>query len=452
MTQIGEGIQPPAVVAEEKREDKKTPVTIRCIMLFDGTGNNKTNIESRIAKNDFYKKTISTWSKLKGNPKGDDSYENGLTNIAALDAYLSENGESLQAKDYDITTLVYTEGAGTRDNQSDKPIGYGLGTGEAGVKNKCEKGILEAINKITGGLLNGTKLDPNKIYIKKLTIDLFGFSRGAATARYAVYKLLKDPARPLAQRLLLHGFDTELIEVCFVGLFDTVSSHGLSFNDDVEKLHLNSISAAQKVLHLTAADEYRKNFSLTTIQSADENGEEYYMPGAHSDIGGSYHDDSSEDFVLYNSTPEKVKIDAHHLISQGWYNRNEIIYEEIYNEQGLAVQAYTKANRHGIRNAYCQIPLKMMAEKAREKGVPIATKLEIEANEILGRFSDLQELEANINSYAVKDLTKYPRYAPLLCRIRHDHLHMSAKEQLGLSARFTGSGTTRLRNRQIIHG
>ncbi len=448
MTQVGEGIQPPAVESEEKSENKKTPVTIRCIMLYDGTGNNKTNIQSREANNEYYRKTISTWSKIKGKPKGDDSYENGLTNIAALDTYL----EDQQAPTHDITLLVYTEGAGTRDNKSDKALGYGIGAGEAGVKNKCEKGIVEAINKIIGSQFKGDDLKPNKHYIKKLTIDLFGFSRGAATARYAVYKLLKDPVKPMVQRLSLSGFETTLVEVCFVGLFDTVSSHGLSFKDDVEKLHLNAISEAKKVLHLTAADEFRKTFSLTTIKSAKEKGEEYYMPGAHSDVGGSYHDASSEDFVLYSGSPEDVKTDQQDLINQGWYTRNEIIYEDIYNEQGLAVQAYTKANRQGIHNAYCKIPLKIMAKKAEEQGLLIKPILETHVKKALEPFDDLQKLDENIYTYAVKDLSQYNRYAPLLCRIRHDHLHMSAKEAIGLWPRFSGSGKARLRTRQIIDG
>ena len=89
MTEILEGVQPPAAEQEEKRDDKKVPIKVRCIMLFDGTMNNKTNIQSRIDRDEFYKKTISLWSKIKRDPKGADSYENGFTNIAALDTYMA---------------------------------------------------------------------------------------------------------------------------------------------------------------------------------------------------------------------------------------------------------------------------------------------------------------------------------------------------------------------------
>lgn len=448
MTDICEGIEPPAVEPEEKRDDDKKPVTIRCIMLFDGTMNNKTNIESRIAKNDFYESTRSKKYKVFGERvgKGADSYENGFTNIAALDGYM----EKEPAKGYDLTIKIYTEGAGTINNKDDKTVGYGIGMGEAGVKNKCEKGIIETVTKIIESKINNEVFNPDIHYIKLLTIDVFGFSRGATTARYAIYRLLKDEKGPIKKRLQAHGFDTSKVEVCFAGLFDTVSSHGISFSNDVRALELDAIKDAKKVLHLAAAEEYRKNFSLTNIKSAScKGGEEYFLPGVHSDVGGSYHDDTDEDFYLYSGSPTKVKADRAALIAEGWYNEDEILYEEELNEFGQPVYARSKANRKSIRNAYCQIPLKIMAESAREQGLNIKSKLEADANASISKFTELSILDSNISRYKVTSVSAFPIYDPLLMSIRHDHLHMSSKDSLGLHPRFNEKGN---RWRQVYDG
>lgn len=440
MTELCEGVQPPAVEPEEKRDDDKKPVTIRCIMLFDGTMNNKTNIESRISKNEFYEATRSKKYKLFGERVGEggESYENGFTNIASLDGYMSEQ----PAQGYDITQLIYTEGAGTMNNAGDKTIGYGIGVGEAGVKNKCEKGINEAVSKIIEGKIGTEQINSEEYYIKLLTIDVFGFSRGATTARYAIHRLLKDEKKPLKKRLQDYGYDTSKVEVCFAGLFDTVSSHGISFSNDVRKLELDAVKEAKKVLHLAAAEEYRKNFSLTNIKSAGGKGEEYFLPGVHSDVGGSYRDPegSSEGFYLYSGSPSKVKADRTTLIAEGWYTEDEILYEEEIDEFGQPVYARTKANRNGIRNAYCQIPLKIMAKSAREQGLSIKADLESRADSSINKFQDLKTLDDNIAKYKVTSVAAFPIDDPLLKRIRHDHLHMSSKDSLGLHPRFNDKG------------
>lgn len=438
MTEICEGAQPSVEEPEEQRDDDKKPVTIRCIMLFDGTMNNKTNIESRLSKNEFYEATRSKKYKLFGKRvgKGAESYENGFTNIASLDGYMDKE----PAKGYDITVKIYTEGAGTINNARDRTAGYSIAMGRAGVKNKCENGIVEAVKKIIESKFGGSGIKPDKHYIKLLTIDVFGFSRGATTARYAIHRLLKHERRPIKKRLQDQGYDTTKVEVCFAGLFDTVSSHGISFSNDVRKLELDAIKHAKKVLHLVAAEECRKNFSLTNIKSAGCKGEEYFLPGAHSDVGGSYHDDLSEDFYLYSGPPAKVKADRAALIAEGWYKEDEILYEEECDEFGRPVYARTKAAREGIRNAYCQIPLKIMAESAREQGLNVKSKLENDADKSIALYADLKTLDSNIMKYKIKSVTAFPVHDPLLKRIRYDHLHMSSKDSLGLHPRFNEKG------------
>lgn len=444
--EINEGVQKSTPASQEKKETKKIDVSIRLIMLFDGTMNNKTNIESRLSGSEEYQKTRSKKYKVFGERVGPgaDSYENGFTNIVALDTFM----EKQPAKGFDVTVKVYTEGAGTMNNQGDETLGYALGIAKAGVKNKCQKGIAEVITKILASKVSGKKLSPSDHKIKKLTIDVFGFSRGAATARYCIYKLIKDKSRPIKKRLSDQGFEVAEVELCFAGLFDTVSSHGLSFSDDVRDLELDAVAVAKKVVHLAAADEYRKNFSVTNIKSAGSNGIEYFMPGVHSDVGGSYHDMDSEAFVVNSGSPAVIKKDRKNLIAEGWYHEKELVYaeHEIYGDHGMLVNTSSTitADRQGIRNLYCNIPLKVMAKYAEENGISIKGKLKADADKAISSNADLQELDSNIDSYMVKKIEDYNQTAPLLKKIRNKHFHMSAKNELGLAPRFKNGKRWRL--------
>ena len=53
--------------------------------------------------------------------------------------------------------------------------------------------------------------------------------------------------------------------------------------------------SAKKIVHMTAHDEVRKNFPLTNIKASG--GAEYSYIGVHSDIGGGYKPESSEEFI-----------------------------------------------------------------------------------------------------------------------------------------------------------
>jgi hypothetical protein len=453
---VGESINISKPEQQEEPVGDKKPVKVRCVLLYDGTGNNKTNINSRLNdKEGHYQRSKSFWSTIKG---GNDSYENWFTNIASLDTYTQDQ----PAEGFDITIKIYTEGIGTRNNDTDERLGLGIGTWIAGIKAKCTKGVTEAIGKITDNLYQGEELTPHRHYFEQLHFDVFGFSRGAAAARHAVYKLMLEEEHTIKDKMRLRGFEVKEAKIRFVGLFDTVSSHGVNFTNDVTKLHLDNMKTADMVVQLCAADEYRKTFSLTNINSAGTKKLEYFMPGAHSDVGGSYHDNddaenSKETFILYSGSPFEVKQDALQLVTEGWYKLNnhiqEIEYEEIYNEFGQPIHAHTKANRVGISNAYCRIPLKVMAREAKKQKVPINhSKLIADSNKIINKYTELADLDNNIDQYMVKEIGQYQRCAPLLLRVRNKHLHMSAKEKLGMGARFEGKGDARRRKRQIYEG
>jgi len=100
-----------------------------------------------------------------------------------------------------------------------------------------------------------------------------------------------------------------------VGLYDTVSSYGRSFLDDVDQLGLKIGGQAAKVVHLVAGDECRENFASTTIASAIAAGVGYelVLPGVHSDVGGGYAEVEQE---------ERLFLSPRHLdplVAAGWF-------------------------------------------------------------------------------------------------------------------------------------
>lgn len=64
--EIGESVKTPEAEQPEDPVGDKKPIKVRCVLLFDGTGNNKTNIDSKQAGLSAYEKSKTFWSKLKG--------------------------------------------------------------------------------------------------------------------------------------------------------------------------------------------------------------------------------------------------------------------------------------------------------------------------------------------------------------------------------------------------
>jgi len=256
---------------------------------------------------------------IQGFGRDGDSYENDYTNIARLFyGCVEKKGQQ---------ECIYIEGAGTEDNQLDDQASVATGAFFSSIRVKAR----DACKKII------TMLNKNNMRsVDTLTIDVFGFSRGSATARYfthfitctdtekEVSKYFEDHATPteiknlfdkakksyqdnfafiekanlsliektrefsravnavandiiplfpqlaaivlkayteeqhsyFQQMLKEAGIQVNNISVRFVGLYDSVSSYGLFFDNDVKDLGLTAINRARKVVHLSAADEY----------------------------------------------------------------------------------------------------------------------------------------------------------------------------------------------------
>jgi len=92
-------------------------------------------------------------------------------------------------------------------------------------------------------------------------------------------------------------------EIRFLGIFDTVSSHGYPGNKINIGYDLRIGDHVDYVAHATANDETRHFFPSTSIHNSpdSENSPGRYedgFPGAHSDVGGGYDDGDLSDGSL----------------------------------------------------------------------------------------------------------------------------------------------------------
>ncbi|WP_024459840.1 phospholipase effector Tle1 domain-containing protein [Marinimicrobium sp. LS-A18] len=427
MTQVGEGVfvpQPPISGGDEGDEGKKK-LSVRLLLFFDGTANNRTNVEERENNTEVYQELQDQWLGLKAYQ----SYNNGRSNIALLEAQVDDR---TPPKGFDYARKLYVEGAGTEDREADHRKGLAMGTGSTGIEAKVTKGIRLAVGNIRE-LFQNSGEDST---LKQLTIDLYGFSRGAASARYCIHKLMDAGGEPISEQLEIEGFPADQIEVNLVGLFDTVSSHGMSFNNDVNALKLDSIRRAKRVVQLEASEEYRSNFSLTTIDSAGGKGQRICLPGAHSDVGGGYRS-GPEAQIVYRGHQRDRHSDRDWLLAQGWYRPEELGLPTSRNTLSHVIHA----ERELVKTSYSKIPLELMAEFIQDEGVSMNEQKFPELVDLSEESDELRELQSRIQAYVASGSESRPEHwqgrDPLLRIIRHQYLHLSAHySSVGMAPRL----------------
>ena len=356
-------------------------------LFFDGTANNKSNTEARLANSKDYQEHSN---------KKDDSYTNDYSNVAKGFDAIDPSAENQEAE--------YIEGIGTEDLKGDTLFpGQAIGTGETGIKGKVTKGCIKGAAKLG-------KYKQRKIDI--LRVNVYGFSRGAAAARHFVHMASNPPEISYSQGskvlqvfapydlpnstliindedgtklpfILQYGyFGAQLVKkelsikkivFNFVGLYDTVASYGVVHKNDTEDLGLNSISKAYFVLQLTADDEYRNNFRLTNINSTNLHGLQFTLPGVHSDIGGGYVEKKEETVILYREegSGEQCERFRKILIDEGWYKDNveEVWIERLSPHREAADARFLLMGKRSPHNGYCKVPLNQMFHYSKQFGV-----------------------------------------------------------------------------------
>ena len=293
-------------------------------IFFDGTGNNR-DVDK--------KKTKLYLKRLEGRkyyPLPSPKFTSSLSNVAKLYELFKEN-------DGDDLYKVYIPGVGTPfdpNNEGEDDGFLGAVFGYGGSARICyafwtiyskilkKEGIQGTIpweqNQRPGKIENEVDTLPERLdedlkksiqaasktsRLCKITLYVFGFSRGAAEARCFVNRLSRLSDSTTTQ-LKFGGID---VEVKFLGIFDTVASVGVvdiksfrgngmlpsRFGESVDGHGFWAIAKNLVVpenvpcVHYIAGNEARACFPLTMTENKGKHKVKLY-PGAHSDVGGGY--------------------------------------------------------------------------------------------------------------------------------------------------------------------
>jgi len=470
-------------------EQKKIDFTFG--VFIDGTLNNMYNSIARQTweddqiKRKYYKATENEQQRYIENPKerlkvaaskqkqigdedeskykfsADSSFENDLSNPAILyKNYLNDSSN----KSHPIYK-IYTEGMGTNTlsddaKQAESGIlsvenyktddlmeGTGFGQGNAGILDRVKRAIELMVDRIK---------ENNEKEIGTITVDVFGFSRGAASARCFVHEITRQSYMAHAVSngsgtVLFHDAnDYEVSQeysdkklptngrlgylltkeqitfgklvIRFAGLYDTVPHHGLVQWNDVKDLGLNSVSKAKYTVHMVAGDEHRANFDLVDIScitgkkggGKTDRGIELYLPGVHCDVGGSYVEGRSEinGRLLVSSLPfgNDLEKEQERLITEGWFENKEELNIHWDNTQRTIINGVARvlsSNRKSISNQYSYIPLHLMVDFCLKKELKINMNgIKKGYNFKTTKFTNsvfLEKIKARLENYAFHD-------------------------------------------------
>lgn len=444
-------------------------------VFIDGTLNNLYNTEARqkFEERTGIKATSQKAVENRGEEKyryiDESSYENDLSNPAILFKNYVEDKKNEKHPIFKI----YTEGIGTlttpnelgelnaEDYKDDNRIGYAMGTRSVventGIKGKV-RNTITAMTKQINQVMSQPK--NQKLSIGTITVDVFGFSRGAAAVRNFVHEITYpayyatmglesaycdqhgyvvsseyfDRKKPLPTNGHLGYLLTQAkqkinkLEIRFAGIYDTVPHHGVKQENDIEDLGLNSINKANYVVHLVAADEHRTNFNLAKISSVTKTspysgkkgGIELYLPGVHCDVGGSYVEGMPENKNRIDASfnYQELKKLKTKLIAQGWFNEKELFIDDgslreitDANYATVTTKMALNSRRNYLSNQYSLIPLHMMVKFCDIKEVCIDPEIlkifRFRENKIEGNIKFLNEIEDRLDQYAFSEGTMF---------------------------------------------
>ncbi|WWW35417.1 DUF2235 domain-containing protein [Stenotrophomonas rhizophila] len=226
---------------------------------------------------------------------------------------------------------------------------------------------------------------PGAPTIPMITLDLFGFSRGAAAAR-AFLNHLTEWAGGRQPRVC--GIP---LRVRFMGLFDTVASVEqadsvpLPFDGHMawaKPEHMLIPTFVEQCVHMVAGHEARNSFPLTTIGASREQAParlEIVYPGVHADVGGGYGPVAQGKGSLLGQ--HQVRQDQYDMLSQ--------------------------------------IPLNDMYERACAAAVPLIPRAALGDAQLTDAFAISPELQRSFNAHQAT-LQQHRGGAPLM-RLMHSH-------------------------------
>ncbi len=359
------------------------PKILRIGIFFDGTGNNLFNDAKDIAaikvkssadhqgKNAAYKSELAAYNKDQPAAQKEDK----RSNIAKLYSLYKDSSTAVGQK-IQIHRSIYKQGIGTNAGEENHMPGLAFGSGGA-------KRINEAISEVMGMLNAHSEKEYERI------IDVFGFSRGAAQARDFINTFYYHHGR------LKYTFG-------FVGIYDTVGSFGIAGDnenykpknpedlsehslawrskDNFEPYNFNLCAeSANRIVHMTAAHEYRENFPLSDIAKTTGKHAEWQYVGVHSDVGGGYAENYNQegldidiiDKKHFNKNKEKklIRLEIHKAQQQGYQVKIEPLAHSARVSSVNVVMTIFK--KRFVLQDLAKVTLHLMHEEARDKGVPL---------------------------------------------------------------------------------
>ena len=176
------------------------------------------------------------------------------------------------------------EGVGTRDDADDDLIGLAFGIGASGVRAKVQRALQVLLPAALGALAARWQ---RPCVACSWICSAF---HGARAARDVANQLQAWDRTRWRQLLQAAGLSctTDFAPVDpplrFIGLFDTVVAVSGGRTDEQPHLALHA-GVARQVLQLSARDEHRQHYPLTSVAPAFT---EIALPGVHANIGGGY--------------------------------------------------------------------------------------------------------------------------------------------------------------------
>ncbi|MCC9074394.1 DUF2235 domain-containing protein [Flavobacterium sp. F-65] len=111
----------------------------------------------------------------------DNSYSNDYTNVARM-------WTCCEQKKY----AIYVPGMGTDNLMRDSQDGFAFGSGQTGIRARVRNACEQIADKIFEVIEKKEQEKKSQKALTQITLDVFGFSRGAATARNLVYEVNLD--------------------------------------------------------------------------------------------------------------------------------------------------------------------------------------------------------------------------------------------------------------------
>ncbi|MDI9309428.1 MAG: DUF2235 domain-containing protein [Limnohabitans sp.] len=202
-----------------KAEELEDTFKVEFGVFIDGTLNNKDNSRVRkVVNNEQEHGETATPDEIAKYKKAQERGFWGTIGDFLLDSTTgSDYTDTSYGNDYSNVARkwecseryyrIYIEGMGTDNLQKDSKEGFAFGSGLTGVRARVRKACEEVVKKI----LDEQKNNKNK-KLNKITLDVFGFSRGATSARNFVNEVNVKKEYPPKKSKIPNGVETVVYE------------------------------------------------------------------------------------------------------------------------------------------------------------------------------------------------------------------------------------------------